>query len=163
VALPDTHHQEANVSDDLTLRVTRYIAAPPEAVWKAYVERTREWFTPRPWTTPAVDFDLRPGGRANVTMASPEGETFTYEGVFLEVVPLRRLVSTGAMTEGWHPQPGDMPFVRIDEFEPEGSGTRYTAQARHWDPASVEAHRRMGFEQGWAAAADQLAELVENR
>ena len=149
------------MSDHFSLRVTRYIAAPPEEVWSAYVERATEWFTPRPWSTPSVDFDLRPGGRANVTMASPEGETFPYAGVFQEVVPNHKLVSTGAMTEGWLPASGDMPFVRIDTFEPEGNGARYTAEARHWDDKSVQAHREMGFEQGWATAADQLAELVE--
>lgn len=143
------------------LSITRFIAAPPETVWQVYVERGTEWFTPRPWTTPAVDFDLRPGGRANITMASPEGETHSYQGVFLEVAPNRRLVSTGAMTEGWVPQPGDMNFVRIDTFEPEGDGTRYTATARHWDEKAAATHRDMGFEQGWAAAADQLAELAE--
>jgi len=146
---------------DLTLTITRFIAAPPEAVWQAYVARTTEWFTPRPWTTPRVDFDLRAGGRANVTMRSPEGDEFSYEGVFLEVVPGHKLVSTGAMTEGWVPAAGDMHFVRIDSFEPEGDGTRYTAQARHWTAAAAEQHRAMGFEGGWAAAADQLAAIAE--
>lgn len=149
------------MSDDLTLKISRYIAAPPEAVWTVYVERGTEWFTPRPWTTPQVDFDVRPGGRANITMASPEGERHSYKGVFLEVVPNRKLVSTGAMTEGWVPQAGDMNFVRIDTFEPEGDGTRYTAEARHWDAEAADKHRQMGFEQGWGAAADQLAEVAE--
>lgn len=149
------------MSDDLTLKISRYIAASPEAVWTTYVERGTEWFTPRPWTTPEVDFDVRPGGRANITMASPEGERHSYKGVFLEVVPNRKLVSTGAMTEGWVPQAGDMNFVRIDTFEPEGEGTRYTAEARHWDAEAADKHRQMGFEQGWGAAADQLAEVAE--
>lgn len=143
------------------LSITRYIDAPPERVFDVYVNRAQEWFTPRPWTTPEVEFDLRPGGRANVTMASPEGERHSYEGVFLEIVPNRRLVSTGAMTEGWVPQPGEMNFVRIDEFEPEGGGTRYTARARHWSEDAMSAHKAMGFEAGWALAADQLAELAE--
>lgn len=149
------------MSHDLTLSVSRYIAAPPEAVWRAYVEHATEWFTPRPWTTPAVDFDLRTGGRANVTMRSPEGETFCYEGVFLEVIPGRLLVSTGAMTEGWVPAAGDMHFIRIDRFEPENGGTRYTAEARHWQASAMAQHRAMGFETGWGAAADQLAEVAE--
>jgi len=109
------------MSDHFELRVTRLIQASPEAVWKIYVERTGEWFCPRPWTTPVVDWDLRTGGRANVEMQSPEGERHAYSGVFLEVVPGRRLVSTGATTEGWVPQPGEMNFVRIDTFEPEGT------------------------------------------
>lgn len=144
------------------LRVSRLIKASPETVWKTYIERTGEWFCPRPWTTPVVDWDLRVGGKADVTLQSPEGEQFPYAGVFLEVEPGRKLVSTGALTEGWIPQPGDMNFVRIDLFEPEGEGTRYTAIARHWDAKAVETHKAMGFEQGWGVVADQLAELAEN-
>lgn len=143
------------------LRVSRLIKASPEAVWKIYVERTGEWFCPRPWTTPVVDWDLRVGGKADVTLRSPEGEDFPYAGVFLEVEPGRKLVSTGALTEGWIPQPGDMNFVRIDLFEPESEGTRYSAIARHWDAKAVETHKAMGFEQGWGVVADQLAELAE--
>ena len=149
------------MTDLFELSVTRQIKASPEVVWRAFIDHATEWFTPRPWTTPSVDYDLRPGGRADVVMQSPEGETHAYRGVVLAVEPGRRLVTTGAMTEGWVPQPGDMNFVRIDTFEADGDGTRYTAQARHWDEKAVQAHRDMGFEPGWGAAADQLAEVAE--
>lgn len=149
------------MTDLFELSVTRQIKASPKVVWRAFIDHATEWFTPRPWTTPSVDYDLRPGGRADVVMQSPEGETHAYRGVVLAVEPGRRLVTTGAMTEGWVPQPGDMNFVRIDTFEADGDGTRYTAQARHWDEKAVQAHRDMGFEPGWGAAADQLAEVAE--
>jgi len=55
-----------------------------------------------------------------------------------------------------------MNFVRIDTFEPEGDGTRYTARARHWSEQAMLTHRDMGFETGWGAAADQLAQVAEN-
>ena len=142
------------------LSVTRFIAASPEAVWNAWTQRTTDWFCPRPWTS-RVDFDIRPGGRSDVTLSSPEGETHSYRGVFLEVVPNRRIVSTGAMTEGWIPQAGDMDFVRIDTFEPEGSGTRYTSRALHWDAKAAATHANMGFQRGWGQVADQLAEIAE--
>ena len=149
------------MTDARELSISRLIQASPETVWKIYVERTTEWFCPRPWTTPVVDWDLRVGGRANVEMASPEGERHPYSGVFLEVDPGRKLVSTGALTEGWVPQSGDLDFVRIDTFEPEAGGTRYTSTARHWDEKTAEKHRTVGFEQGWGAVADQLAALAE--
>ncbi len=142
------------------LSVTRFIADSPEAVWSAWTDRTTDWFCPRPWTS-QVDFDLRHGGRSDVTLSSPEGETHTYRGVFLEIIPNRRIVSTGAMTEGWVPQPGDMNFVRIDTFEPEGDGTRYTSRAFHWDEKAAAKHRDMGFEHGWGRVADQLAKIAE--
>lgn len=149
------------MSGDLDLSVSRFIAARPETVWTAFIDHAVEWFTPRPWSTLRVEYDLQPGGRADVLMASPEGEQHAYAGVVLMVEPARRLVTTGAMTEGFVPQPGDMAFVRIDTFEPEGDGTRYTAVARHWTTEAVSAHRDMGFEAGWAAAAAQLAEVAE--
>lgn len=143
------------------LRIARFIRARPETVWTAFTRHGTEWFTPRPWTTPSVDYDLRPGGRADIVMQSPQGERHEYRGVVLAVEPGRRLVTTGAMTEDWVPQAGEMNFVRIDSFEPEGEGTRYTVVARHWDEKAMQAHLEMGFEPGWGAAADQLAEVAE--
>ena len=149
------------MSDLFELSISRVFKASPETVWKAFTQHGTEWFTPRPWTTPQVDYDLRPGGRADIVMQSPEGERHEYRGVVLEIEPGRRLVTTGAMTEGWVPQAGEMNFVRIDTFEPEGDGTRYTSRARHWDDKAMQTHAEMGFEPGWGAAADQLAQVAE--
>lgn len=52
-------------------------------------------------------------------------------------------------------------MVGFWEIEPEGQGTRYTAYVRHWTEEAFEQHREMGFEEGWATVADQLAELAE--
>lgn len=142
------------------LSLSRYIDAPPMTVWKAFVDHGQAWFTPRPWTTALFHYDLYPGGKANVVMRSPEGEEYSYNGVILDVEIGRLIVSTGAMTEDWVPQAGDMHFVRIDRFEPEGQGTRYTAHARHWDEKAMRQHAEMGFEQGWNMATDQLAEVA---
>lgn len=147
------------VANGRELSVTRYIEAAPETVYRVWTERTKEWFCPRPWTTPVVDWDLRAGGRANVTMRSPDGEDMPMQGVFLEVVPNRRIVSTDAFTDGWAPAG---PFmVSITTFKPEGSGTRYTARVRHWTDEALKTHEAMGFQDGWSTVAAQLAELAE--
>ena len=153
-------------STDKELSVTRYIDAPPETVDRVYTERTAEWWVPRPWTTPAVDWDLRTGGRMYTEMRSPEGDTDGGEGIFLEVVPGKRIVWTSTFKADWQPQVlsnegCDFPMVAIITLEPEGTGTRYTARARHWDDEAVTKHQDMGFEQGWGQCADQLAELAE--
>lgn len=143
------------------LKVSRLIQAPADVVWRAFTDHAGEWFTPRPWTTPEIHYDLHPGGRADVVMQSPEGVRHSYRGVVLEIIPGRKLVTTGAMTEGWFPQEGSMNFVRIDRLEPQGNATLYTAEARHWDADAMQTHADMGFEQGWGMAADQLAEVAE--
>ncbi|HLL31966.1 MAG TPA: SRPBCC domain-containing protein, partial [Allosphingosinicella sp.] len=122
-------------------------------------------FAPKPWTA-AVEWDLRPGGRMFTQMRGPDGQGEAGEGVFLEVVPARRVVFTNTFRPGWVPQSlsgegCDFPMVGIFEFEAEGSGTRYTARSLHWDEESRSKHESMGFEEGWGLCTAQLAELAE--
>ncbi len=141
------------------LSISRFIAAPPEIVWQVWTTRMTEWFTPAPWKTVRADYDLRPGGRAFVEMESPEGQRFPNDGVVLEVISGRKVVTTDAFTSGWVPQG---PFMVTEtSFEPEGDGTRYTATVRHWTDEALKQHQEMGFEQGWGAVAAQLADIAE--
>ena len=141
------------------LRIERVIDAPVDLVWRAWTEHFAEWFVPRPWTVEVIEQDLRAGGRSAMIMRGPNGEESPSEGVFLEVVPERRIVSTDAFKPGWVPQE---PFmVRIDTFADDGEGrTRYAAIARHWTQEAGDQHAEMGFEAGWGASADQLEEVV---
>lgn len=152
--------------NQLELSVTRFIAAPPETVYKVWTERTEQWFAPKPFVTRVIAQELRPGGRSVVEMEGPEGEKYPHEGVFLEVVPGRRIVSTNLFTADWQPKTlmtteCDFATVAIFSFEPEGNGTRYTGCVRHFDAEAVKKHAAMGFEQGWGIVADQLAEIAE--
>ena len=142
------------------LSITRLIDAPVDVVWRAWTDHQAEWFCPRPWQVEIEERDMRTGGRSAMTMRGPAGEEVPMEGVFLEVIPGQRIVSTDAFKAGWVPQPN--PFmVRIDEFADEGGKTRYTATARHWTAEAREQHATMGFEAGWEASADQLEEVAK--
>jgi uncharacterized protein YndB with AHSA1/START domain len=143
----------------LELSVTRHIAAPPETVWQIMTERLTEWWCPKPWKAEIIVHDWRAGGRAAMVMFGPDGEEMPIEGIFLEVTPGRRFVTTDALTSDWRPQG---PFmVGIWEIAPEGKGTRYTASARHWTADAMKQHEGMGFAKGWGICADQLAALAE--
>lgn len=104
--------------------------------------------------------DFRSGGRSFFRMRGPEGQEFPCPGVVLEVVPNRRIVTTDAFTEAW--KPSEKPFMTcVVTFDPAPSGkTRYSAHVYHWSAADREAHEKMGFHEGWAQCADQLAELL---
>jgi uncharacterized protein YndB with AHSA1/START domain len=92
-------------------------------------------------------------------MFGPDGEQIPCRGVFLEVTPGRRFVTTDAFDSQWNPQQAFM--VGVFQIEAEGEGTRYTASARHWNQDDLEKHREMGFTEGWTAVAAQLAALAE--
>lgn len=150
---------ENTQTNALVLSVTRYIDAPPDRVWQIMTERMTEWWCPKPWMVEIIEQDWRPGGRSAMVMLGPDGEEMPHEGIFLEVTPGKRFVSTDALDSHWRPQG---PFmVGIWEIAPEGEGTRYTASARHWTAEAMKRHEEMGFTKGWGACADQLAALAE--
>jgi uncharacterized protein YndB with AHSA1/START domain len=149
------------MSADRELMLTRLIDAPREKLYRAWTDPTllKQWFAPLPYTTPVAELDVRPGGSAFIVMRGPDGKDLPNHGVYLDVVPNQRLVSTDAYTNAW--DPSEKPFMTlILTFEDEGGKTRYTARARHWTVADREAHEKMGFHQGWGICADQLAALV---
>ncbi|MFD1788056.1 SRPBCC domain-containing protein [Sphingomonas floccifaciens] len=150
------------MTDPRELRIDRVIDAPVDIVWRAWTEHGAEWFCPQPWRAEIVEQDLRPGGRSAMVMHGPAGERNAIEGVILNAVPGRLIVSTDAFTHGWHPAG---PFmVRIDRFDPDPNDpakTRYSAIARHWTAEAAEKHKAMGFESGWSAATDQLEAVAK--
>lgn len=151
----------AAATTERELTLTRHIPVAPEKLFRAWTEPElmKRWFTPAPWSTVHAETDPRPGGRNVVVMRDPDGNEYPNHGVYLEIVPNRRIVVTDAYTEGW--VPAAKPFMTaIVTFEPEGDGTRYTAVARHWTVEDREAHEAMGFHAGWGQAADQLAALA---
>ena len=147
---------------DRELMLTRLIRAPREKVYRAWTEPEllKQWFAPLPYTTPVAELDVRPGGKSLIVMRGPDGVDLPNPGVYLEVVPNQRLVSTDAYTSAW--VPSEKPFLTIIlTFEDEGGHTRYTARALHWSVADRVAHEKMGFHEGWGICADQLTALAE--
>lgn len=151
---------------ELDLVLERTVDVAPELVWRAWTtpDLLMRWFTPKPWSTTAVEIDLHPGGRFNTTMRSPEGEEFPNTGCILLVEDGRRLVLTSALGPGFRPQgaDADLPFTAIVTIEPDGSGTRYTAVAMHGSAETRKTHEDMGFADGWGAALDQLVEVAKS-
>ena len=149
---PDRH--------ELTLE--RAIDAPAENLYRAWTEPAllTQWFTPAPWTPPHAELDVRAGGANLVVMRGPDGTEVPNRGIYLEVVPNRRLVFTDAYVDAW--TPSAKPFMTATiEFHDLGNGrTRYTARCAHWNAADRDAHEKMGFHEGWGKATDQLAALA---
>jgi uncharacterized protein YndB with AHSA1/START domain len=142
------------------LSITRFIAASPETVWHVMAHRQEEWFCPPPWRAEIVCQEHRAGGRCEMMFRGPDGEAMPQNGVYLAWEEGRRFVTTDAFTADF--QPSGPFMIGIWSIAPEGSGTRYTAIARHWTEEARAQHEAMGFSQGWTACADHLAALCED-
>jgi uncharacterized protein YndB with AHSA1/START domain len=152
---------EAAPTSDRELVLTRLVDAPRAKLYRAWTEPEllKQWFAPKPYTTPVAELNVRPGGANLIVMRSPDGKDMSNRGVYLDVVENERLVFTDAYTKAW--EPSVKPFMTaILTFEDEAGKTRYTARVRHWTVADRETHEKMGFHKGWGICTDQLEALV---
>ena len=146
------------------LTITRLINAPPALVYKAWIdpEMIKEWFCPRPWRVTHVETDVRAGGATYMIMKGPNGEEFPNRGVYLEVIPGKKLVFTDAYVSAWIPS--EKPFMTgVLTFDSEGGKTRYTARVYHWSEADLKEHEKIGFRDGWGKATNQLELLLAGK
>ena len=151
------------------LALERTLDAPRHLVWAALTtpEHIKKWWAPRPYQTPDLELDLRPGGRFYNRMTGPDGFEAEGDGCILDVAEGERMVWTSALGPGWRPNDlgpegcGGFPFTAIMTLEDAGDGkTLYRAVAMHRNPADAEAHAKMGFHDGWGTCADQLGEVA---
>jgi uncharacterized protein YndB with AHSA1/START domain len=152
---------EPKPNADRELVLSRLIDAPRQAVYRAWTEPEllKQWFAPRPLTTPVAELDVRPGGASLIVMRTPDGADMPNPGVYLEVVPNEKLVFTNAYTSAW--EPAEKPFMTVVlTFADEDGKTRYTARVLHWTVADRETHEQMGFHAGWGLCTDQLTEVA---
>lgn len=154
----------AKTEPKFVLTLERMMDAPVEKVWRCWTETAllEQWFCPKPWYVSDARMDLRPGGESYSVMNGPEGERFENLGVYLEVVPMQKIVTTDAFLPGW--VPSSRAFMVAETlFADAGNGkTKYTARAMHWSEETLKEHEAMGFHEGWGMAADQLEALAKS-
>jgi len=80
---------------DLELVITRDFAAPRELVWKVWNEpaHIEKWFGPKGFTTKVKSQDFVTGGKWDYVMIGPDGDEFPFNGVFIEITPIEKVVS----------------------------------------------------------------------
>ncbi len=144
------------------LAFTRVFDVSPEKLYRCWTEPALlvQCFTPPPWKTTHAELDVRVGGSSYVVMQGPDGTEMPSRGVYLEVIPNRKLVFTDAYSSAWVPS-GKAFFTSIVTFENEGSKTKYTARALHWNAEDSKGHEAMGFYDGWGIVAEQMAALAK--
>ncbi len=157
----DTQNCFTEASGLHELSITRLFEVPAAKLWRCWTEPALlvQWFTPPPWRTVHAETDVRPGGASYIVMQGPDGTQMPNRGVYLEVIPNKKLVFTDAYTSAWVPS-GKPFFTGIITFDDEGGKTRYTARALHWTAADSAAHEAMGFHEGWGKVAEQMAALA---
>lgn len=112
---------QVEILDDVHVKITRAFEAPLELIWRAHTEpelMTRWLLGPDGWEMTVCEFEPAAGAPYRYAWApvgDTEGQAFGFEGTTLVVDPLRRLVSTEAMTGADFPaNTNDLNFAEQD-------------------------------------------------
>jgi uncharacterized protein YndB with AHSA1/START domain len=152
-----------------TIVITRVFDAPRELVWKAWTdaEHLMRWWGPRPYTSPACKLDFRVGGKYHFCMRSPDGQDLWSTGVYLEIVPLERIVFTdsfadaqgNAVPASYYGIGGDFPMELSVTVTFKDLGDKTEMTLTH---AGLPAGEILeGTRAGWDSSFDKLEETLE--
>lgn len=142
---------------DREFMITRVFDAPRRLVYETYTkpEHLSRWMLgPDGWTMPVCEMDLRPGGAWHFVWRHADGQEMAMHGVYREVVPLERVVST----ESWG---GDWPeTVNTVTFAEANGQTTVTTRILYPSKAARDKAMQSGMQDGVSMSFDRLAELL---
>lgn len=144
----------AEVGGKPSLTLVRRFKAAPEKVWRALTqpEALKQWMAPSDeFKVPHAEVDLKVGGRYNIVMQSPDGESHDVRGAYREIVPDRKLVYTWA----WKSTPERESLVTIELRAVDG-GTELTLRhEQFFDEEARDKHQH-----GWNGCIARLETFV---
>ena len=150
--------------NDTDIVITREFAAPRQLVWDAWTkpEHIEKWFGPKGFSTRVDEQDFKVGGRSSYVMIGPDGKEYPANGVFKEIVPIEKIVSSA---DGFdddfqaaHPEM-DLPkesILMTYIFDDLGKRTKLTLVTTHATVEEREKHEAMGVVAGWNSSFDKL-------
>ena len=154
---------------DTDIVITREFAAPRQLVWDAWTkpQHIEKWFGPKGFTTRVDSFDFNVGGRSTYVMIGPDGTEYPSTGVFKEIVPIEKIVTTDEWGEGIENVEAlkdvDLPqgMIITQLFDDLGERTKVTLVTSHPTIEDKKKHEDMGVVAGWNSSFDKLDELLE--
>jgi uncharacterized protein YndB with AHSA1/START domain len=157
--MKDTGTLKLTTRGDREIVMTRVFDAPRNLVFDAFTkpELVRRWLLgPEGWSMPVCEIDLRVGGSYRYVWRHTSGNEMGMGGVFKEIVPPERIVSTEKFDEAWYP--GDAVGTVI-LTEKDGK-TTLTQTVCYQSAEAREAVLKSPMESGVAAGYNRLAELL---
>jgi uncharacterized protein YndB with AHSA1/START domain len=136
--------------------MTRVFDAPRRLVFDALTEPEllKRWFGPRGWSLVVCEADLKVGGAWRWVLRGPDGRDIGMRGVYQEIMPPERLVST----ESFDDYPGESLNTLI--LSEEDGKTTFTITVRYASQEIRDAVIKSDMEHGAAECYDKLAEML---
>ena len=149
---------EVTTPSDREIAMTRVFNAPARLVFDAWTkpELIKRWLRVRAgWTMAVCEVDLRVGGKYRFVWRGPD-MTMGMGGLYREVVPPTRLVSTERFDEAWYEGEAVDTMVLVEQ----DGKTTVTTTVRYVSREVRDAVIESGMASGVAEGYDKLAELL---
>jgi uncharacterized protein YndB with AHSA1/START domain len=139
---------------DTQILITRRFAAPPRLVYRAWTtpELVKRWWSGRRGRVTIAAMDLRVGGSWRYVMVTHEGFEVAFHGVYREIVPDERIVST----EIYEAMGGD-GVVNTVTFPADGGGTKLELLTQ----CASREERDMIIDSGMEGGVQEQMEILE--
>jgi uncharacterized protein YndB with AHSA1/START domain len=146
-----------SLPSDREIAMTRVFDAPRRLVFEAHnnCEHLKHWWGPRNLELARCEMDLRPGGAYRFVQRDPTGNEFGFRGVYREIVPPERTVTTFEF-EG---MPGHIAVVTAT-FEEHDGKTTLSSVMLFDTPEDRDGMLQSGMEGGSRESYDRLAEYL---
>jgi uncharacterized protein YndB with AHSA1/START domain len=142
---------------DREIVMTCVVAAPRPLVFEAWTkpEHVPHWLLgPSGWTMPVCEIDLRPGGAWHFVWRRSDGTEMGMRGVYREIAPPERLVSTESWGGDW---PETLNKLTLTE---ENGKTTITNTILYPSKEARDAALETGMRDGVSESFDRLAEYL---
>ncbi|MGQ0540356.1 MAG: SRPBCC domain-containing protein [Blastocatellia bacterium] len=153
-------------SKDTELVITREFDAPRDLVWQVWTEpkHIEKWFGPEGFNTRVKSMDFRQGGKWEYVMIGPDGAEYPFGGVYLEIEPIEKVVSTNEFGEEYTERNPDISMPKIMSvttlFEDHGTTTRVVIKTTHATAEDRKKHEEMGVVAGWNSSFDKMDDYL---
>lgn len=116
-----------------TFDLERTYSAPRGRVFMAFADapQKRQWAHGAPADGYALDF--RVGGREHVQMAGPGGGTFTYDGIYYDIVENERIIYAYSFSFGQGNAGTTLTTIELADAESGGTLLKITEQGAYLD------------------------------
>lgn len=145
------------------LRVTREFDAQLEKVWKAWTEPALldQWWAPKPWQANTLAMDFREGGRWLYYMEGPDGSRHYCLFDYQTITQNKSYSGNDAFCDEKGNINPEFPRMQWkNTFSRTADGTRVEANISFESEADLNKIIEMGFKEGFAAAHQNLDELL---
>lgn len=153
---------QVTTPSDREIRMTRVFDAPRELVFEALTrpELVRRWLGAlEGWTFEICEIDARKGGSYRYLWRHADGSELGMRGVYLEVTPPERIVSTEVFDQAWYE--GDA--VGTATLTERDGKTTLSTTIRYGSKEIRDAVLRSPMESGVSQGYDRLEELLAAR